>query len=62
MNIPAAVVISALEIPGIISVGLLLFPISIIKNDSIIPSTVPNNPKRGATALNVPKKLMFFSR
>ena len=62
ISIPAAVVIKAFEIPGIIMVGFAVEPRSITKNDSIIPITVPNNPSKGATALKVPKKLIFFSK
>ncbi len=37
MSIPTAVVIKALEIPGIIKLGLPAEPKSITKKDSIIP-------------------------
>lgn len=60
MSIPTAVVIKALEIPGIIKLGLPAEPKSITKKDSIIPTTVPSSPSRGAIALKVPKKLIFF--
>jgi hypothetical protein len=59
MNIPAAVVINALEIPGIISVGLLLLPISIIKKWLNNPNSFQQS-QRARQRLSIPKNWYFF--
>ena len=59
---PNIVVTSACEIPPAISLGSPV-PNNVIDwNVSIIPTTVPSNPRRGATAANNFMVLRFCSR